>query len=200
MTDDNWIHEDATLTIGDGDEKIPITDVSLSADSVDYTPRDLQTDYSWSLDLENDIAQAFIQSFAEAFTDYVISKAETRVQVPTFDTDAIIEAVYTLEQEGFAIGDHDHQARGVGVTTSDLADDLRDAVDDHVRCDDGTDEVNAPTSIGVYGVDVYPDASVPEGHAIIIHPHAAAPTPPGHSRPWVVRYPKGICVVEVRDD
>lgn len=147
-----------------------------------------------------DAIDDYTQATAEAFADYVLSEAETRVQVPAFDTDAIIEAVYALEQEGFAIGDHDHQARGVGVTTSDLADDLRDAVADHVRCDDGTDDVDAATSIGVYGVGVYPDASVPDAHAIIIHPHAAAPTPPGHSRPWVVRHPKGICVVEVRDD
>lgn len=156
---------------------------------------------------------------AESFAQYIIDEAENRVTPERFDTDAVLDSLKCLSRWGFNVTDKagEDGERGIGFAHPEQFAELRREARKSILLTgvDGPQSGSEP--IGVYGVDIRADASLPEGTAIILHPDAVAPTPPSvgaglatpdltapHSvttrRPWLVRHPKGVVVVEVEAD
>jgi len=160
-------------------------------------------------------AREAAKASAEAFAKYVIDEAENTVTPTRFDVDAVNDAIACLSHWGYKIDDRadtDGKA-GLGVAHPDTFAELQREWENRVQINRDDEHVDTPNQIGVHGVDVHADASLPEDTAIILHPDAAAPRPPTEAtlaptepseqfriqsrRPWLVRDPKGVVVVEV---
>jgi len=94
---------------------------------------------------------------------------------------------------------YDTDALDLDAEVRRVRDDM-DAFGDVVLCDRVEGE-----KVGAFVVDVELDISttLPDDTAVLIHPDATAPLPPGvsdPSRPWLVRFPEGVVVVETGGD
>jgi len=170
--------------------------------------------------LKSHAIKSATKRMAENFAEYVVGEADTTLTVDTFGIDAVREAIHTLDTAGYRIDDRTHEPgeAGIGFAHSRAFEDLKSEYAEHVRLPNrGSDPVNAAKQIGVDGVDVWADHSMPDATAVVIHPDATVPQPPveasglarmnpedifsiSENRPWLVKDPKGVVVVEVADD
>jgi len=117
---------------------------------------------------------------AEAFAKYVIDEAENTVTPTRFDVDAVNDAIACLSHWGYKIDDRadtDGKA-GLGVAHPDTFAELQREWENRVQINRDDEHVDTPNQIGVHGVDVHADASLPEDTAPPRHAHR----PRQHSR------------------
>jgi len=194
----NW--DDATLQI-DGE------DIGV----LDAAPLQLQTD----------ALETATRRMAETFAEYIIGEADTTLSVETFGVDAVREAIHELDSAGYRVTDRVDEpgTQGIGFAGVVAYQDLTDEWSEYARLpNDDAGAVDAPRTVGVDGVDVRGDRSLPDRTAVVVHPDATVPTAPAEAsglarmnpddvftltenRPWDVKDPRGVVVVEVeRDD
>lgn len=126
------------------------------------------------------VVDSIVETLSREHVEYVIGEAETHRTVDAFDAEAIADAKHDLHAAGFETDDD----APLCFAAPDVCR-LGGLVEGH----DG---------VFVYDVEVHEDTSIPDGRAIVIHPKAVvAPPRPSTTRPWLVRYPRGVVVLTV---
>jgi len=171
-------------------------------------------------DLKVNTVHSVAKVHAEAFAEYIIEKAGHTVTVPAFHTDNLADAIQLLDAAGFRLTDaeYDDGVRYLAFAHPALHRELHDEVDEQILIEaaGGMTPQETP-NIEIYDLRVWADHSMPEGTAVILHPEAIVPTPPSEAtglarfdatdvyqvrtrRPWAIRHPEGVCVVEVSNN
>jgi hypothetical protein len=179
------------------------------SDMRDHSPSDIELQHT---------VQKLAKQHAESFAEYIIEEAENHVTPERFDTDAVRDSIKCLSHWGYRITDREDEKgeRGFGFAHPEQFHELRREVQKTVRL--GGDGLLSDSGdvFGVYAVDIRADPSLPKGTAIILHPDATVPSTPSEGaglartgigtlhtatqqRPWLVKDPKGIVVVEVEE-
>ena len=139
------------------------------------------------------ISSAYLDRLAEEFVGYVIDEAEQTFPSESFDIDTVGECAHLLEREGHRVNGANGEPNAFGFVPPELMNDLRESVSEWYH-EPGASE----RGTNVYGIRFYADGSVPEDTAIVVHEEAAIPNRLSSSeRPWLVRHPTGVVVVEV---
>lgn len=140
------------------------------------------------------------QSLARQFVEYVIDEAGQSIETGTFRLETVETARSRLYHEGFdpdpdpedvadcpvsifAPPPHHFDFRQDGAERSELL---------YFDEDPG---IEYPP-----GTRVFSDPSIPSDRVIVVHHDAIAPTPTfSANRPWLVKHPEGVVVIEVSD-
>jgi len=124
--------------------------------------------------------------------DYVMGESDTTLTVDAMDTDAVLTVLQELSAAGYTVDSHaDDFVPSVLFLTPRLHDELRCETDTYRRTPH-----DEPRTVAE--ADVYADATLPDGTGLLVHPNAIIPTPPRNiDRPWDVRDPEGVIVVQV---
>lgn len=158
--------------------------------------------------------QSYAKRAAEAFAEYVIGEAAHTVTVDEFGTDAVVDCIQQLADAGYRVSDRtdEHGEPGFGFVHPGLFKTLEAEYQEYNRL--GGRDLSGLKQVGVYGVDVWSDESMPEDTGVVLHPDAVAPRPPRLAygppagrleaaldpRAWLVRDPAGVVVVERESD
>lgn len=213
MSDD--YPREVTMEIDDPDVWDRLTTGRLTGFSV--APSD-SVEVNWDeLQIQQDVAvHDYMEQAAESFAEYVVAEAGHTLTVDSFGVDAVRECVFTLYNAGFKISDRvdDGGELGYGFAAPLAFNDLKAEWCEHARLwdRDGPEDVDGPKQVGVDGVEVWADASMPGRTAVVLHPDAVAPNPLREvgppsglldaaldMRPWVVRHPDAVVAVEVTE-
>jgi hypothetical protein len=123
---------------------------------------------------------------AEEFVEYVISEAGNTITEESFDTDIIRNAVYEIEMGGFRHDPEDAPVEAFFDSASYR--EVRSSLSPYQPLTDQEEYMEVT-------LNQYP--SIPERTAIFVHPRAITPLLPGTTgRPWFVRKPEGVVVVQ----
>jgi hypothetical protein len=149
----------------------------------------------------------------EQFIEYVIGEADTHLRFDTLTIDALRDALHELAVCGYNCDPAADDPVPVGFAGVAAATDLRGIEESYHRV--SRDRLDGPNdSVEVDGIEYYTDSSLPKWTILVVHPDAIAPMPPGGGagltpgeiaemqayRPWLVRNPDGVVVVEVDGD
>jgi hypothetical protein len=139
---------------------------------------------------------------AERFTEYLLDEAATTLRRDAFDRDTVVDALKRMWRAGLPkYRDDDERVTVHAAVCPRHQRELRESFDEMVRLVDRSPTDRSVVPEGAFVVDIEVDISttLPDDTALFIHPDAAAPLPPGVSdpaRPWLVRVPEGVVVVE----
>ena len=143
---------------------------------------------------------------AERFTEYLLDEAATTLRRDAFDRDTVVDALESMWRAGLSKERDDGERVTVHAAVCPRHQrDLRASFDEVVRLVDRSPTDRSVVPNGAFVVDIELDISttLPDDTAVLIHPDATAPLPPGvsdPSRPWLVRSPEGVVVVETGGD
>jgi hypothetical protein len=151
-----------------------------------------------------------LRSAQEEFVADVIDTAEHTVAYDTLTIDTLRDALKSLADDGYPI-EPNTEGGPLGFVGKEADTAMFDIAQNYHRSSEDRQPTDAPESIAVDSVTFHVDATLPDETVLILHPDAIAPTVPRESaqplarvgptdsfrvRPWVVRDPRGVVVIE----
>jgi hypothetical protein len=134
----------------------------------------------------------------QEFVDYLIEESDETVQVDDFDIDALSIAQHVLHKNGYRNRDKSgEQVHMVAFAAPAAVNNARHSADTFSTIA-GDPDRGAACAFSYASIEVYISPNLPDGTALLLHPHALTPNSLGgatHPKPYLVELPDGVVVI-----